>query len=263
MNRGAKSEDKKTDFDRYGFKYQHNLIMAFIGGSQLHGAKLEGTDDTDWYGVFIEPPEQMIGLDREEFFVYTTGGQPGGNGPHDIDVCLYSLRKWAGMAVKGNPSALHFLFANERFATRWWDRIVAHRDLFSSKRHLKSFLKFADDQMERLCGRKGQKNIHRAELEQRHGYDSKYSMHVIRLYLEGKEYVETGKITLPNPRVDLLVSIREGKYKRSEIEQMGKEFAAEALRAAERSPLPDQVDLRAVSKLIADLYLDFWTTGSR
>jgi uncharacterized protein len=125
----------RPDFEAYRFPYQQNLIMAFIGGSQLHGAKVESTDDTDWYGVFIEPPDKMIGLDRDEFFVYTTGGKTGGNGPQDVDVCLYSLRKWAGMAAKGNPSALHFLFAREQFGTQWWNRIVTSSDLFASKAH--------------------------------------------------------------------------------------------------------------------------------
>lgn len=55
--------------------------------------------------AFVEPPQKMIRLDRDEFFVYTTGGQQGGDGPDDADVCLYSLRKWAGMAAMGNPSA--------------------------------------------------------------------------------------------------------------------------------------------------------------
>jgi hypothetical protein len=92
------------DFAQYGFPYPQNLIQAFVGGSQLHGAKVAGTDDTDWYGVYIEPPSKMMGLDRNEFFVFTTGGKEGGNGPADVDVCLYTLRKWAGMAAKGNPS---------------------------------------------------------------------------------------------------------------------------------------------------------------
>jgi predicted nucleotidyltransferase len=105
----------KPDFAQYGFPYPNNVIQAFIGGSQLHGAKVGATDDTDWYGVFIEPPEKMIGLDRDEFFVFTTGGKRGGNGPDDVDVCLYSLRKWAGMAAKGNPSALHFVFAKDAY----------------------------------------------------------------------------------------------------------------------------------------------------
>jgi hypothetical protein len=43
---------------------------------------------------------------------------------------------------------------------------------------VKPFLGFADDQMKRLLGQKGQKNVHRAELEDKHGYDTKYAMHV-------------------------------------------------------------------------------------
>ncbi|HKV04095.1 MAG TPA: nucleotidyltransferase domain-containing protein [Candidatus Acidoferrales bacterium] len=250
----------KPDFAQYGFPYSPNLIQAFIGGSQLHGAKVGGTDDTDWYGVFIEPPNKMIGLDRDEFFVFTTGGKRGGNGPQDVDVCLYPLRKWAGMAAKGNPSALHFVFAREEFSTVWWTRIVQRRDLFASKRHVKPFLKFADDQMERLCGRKGQKNVHRAALERQHGYDTKYAMHLIRLYLEAKEYMETGKITLPNPRVDLLIGIRQGEYKRLEIEEIGKQLQSEAMKAHEKSLLPEAVDLQAVSRFITDVYMDFWNS---
>jgi predicted nucleotidyltransferase len=250
----------KPDFEQYGFPYPDNLIQAFIGGSQLHGAKVDGTNDTDWYGVFIEPPDKMIGLDRDEFFVFTTGGKAGGNGPKDVDVCLYSLRKWAGMAAKGNPSALHFVFAKEEFSSNAWARIIRQRDLFASKQHLKPFLKFADDQMERLCGRKGQKNIHRAALEEQHGYDTKYAMHVIRLYLEGKEYIETGKITLPNPKVSLLVAIRQGQYKRHEVEEMGKQLAAEAMASQEKSQLPEMANLKAINELITSVYLEFWTS---
>jgi RNA repair pathway DNA polymerase beta family len=72
------------NFAPCGFPYPANLIQAFIAGSQLHGAKTDSTDDTDWYGVFVEPPEKIIGLDRDEFFVFTTGGKEGGNGPQDV-----------------------------------------------------------------------------------------------------------------------------------------------------------------------------------
>jgi uncharacterized protein len=208
--------------------------------------------------VFIEPPDKMIGLERDEHFVFTTGGKEGGNGPRDVDVCLYSLRKWAGMAAKGNPSALHFVFASEEFSTKWWQTIRENRNLFASKQHLTPFIKFADDQMDRLLGRRGQKNIHRAALEEAHGYDTKYAMHVIRLYLEAKECMETGKITLPNPRVELLVAIRHGKYKLSEIEGMGTELQAGTLSAQQKSPLPDSVNQEALTQLITGVYLDFW-----
>jgi hypothetical protein len=42
-------------------QHQENLIMACIGGSQAHGAKLGATDDTDWYGLYIPPPTKVLG----------------------------------------------------------------------------------------------------------------------------------------------------------------------------------------------------------
>jgi predicted nucleotidyltransferase len=94
-----------------GFDRPQDLIHLFVGGSELHGAKVGKTDDTDLYGVYIEDPEQALGLDPSEHFVWSTAGDERRNGPDDVDVTLYSLRKWAGMAAKGNATALHFLFA--------------------------------------------------------------------------------------------------------------------------------------------------------
>lgn len=232
--------------------------MAYVGGSQAHGAKLGATDDTDWYGLYIPPPTKILGLQREEHFVFTTGGKLGGNGPLDVDVCLYTLTKWAGLAAKGNPSALHFLFAPLDFTTSTWNQISARRELFLAKSHVLPFLGFAEDQMKRLLGQKGQKNVHRAELEKEHGYDTKYAMHVIRLYGEAKELMEHGRITLPRPNSDELIEIRKSKYSLAEIQKLGQQLESEALAAQATSPLPDKADRDAISRLIADTHLRFW-----
>ena len=63
---------------------------------------------------------------------------------------------------------------------------------------------------------------------------------------------------MPNPKVDLLIAIRNGKYKRSEIEEIGKQLKTDAIEAQAKSPLPDSVDLAGVSELITQTYLDFW-----
>jgi uncharacterized protein len=248
----------KPDFAQYGFAYQSEVIMACIGGSQAHGAKLGATDDTDWYGLYIPPPGKLLGLDREQHFVFTTGGKLGGNGPQDVDVCLYTLTKWAGLAAKGNPSALHFLFAPLAFTTPAWTQVSEQPELFLAKTHALPFLGFADDQMKRLLGQKGQKNIHRAELEEKHGYDTKYAMHVIRLYGEAKELMESGRITLPRPNREELIEIRKGKYRLTEIRELGRQLESEALAAQARSSLPERIDRDAVSRLIADVHLRFW-----
>ena len=250
----------KPDFAQYGFVHQERLILTCIGGSQAHGAKLGATDDTDWYGLYIPPPNKVLGLEREEHFVFTTGGKLGGNGPSDVDVCLYTLIKWAGLAAKGNPSALHFLFAPLEFTTDTWERVSAQPQLFLAKGHVKPFIGFADDQMKRLLGQKGQKNVHRAEIEEKHGYDTKYAMHVIRLYGEAKELMEYGRITLPRPNRAELIDIRKGKYSLSDIQELGIQLESEALAAQATSPLPDRVDRDAISRLLADVHLRWWNT---
>ena len=45
-----------------GFDRPQSLIQLFVGGSELHGAKVGQTDDTDLYGVYIEDPDQALGL---------------------------------------------------------------------------------------------------------------------------------------------------------------------------------------------------------
>lgn len=247
------------NFKEYGFRYPQNLIFSFIGGSQLHGAKAEGTDDTDWYGVFIEPAERILGLDRDEHFVYTTGGLLGGNGPLDVDVTLYSLRKWAGLAVKGNPSALHFLYAPAAMIrTAWWE-IERNADLFLAKRHLDAFTGYAQAQLQRLYSGKQPQNIHRIDLVEKFGFDTKFAMHCIRVLGEGKELMERGRITHPQTNVQELIAIRNGKYKLSEIREMAEALEADALAAREKSSLPEEVERERVSKLLADVYRGFWS----
>src|SRR5882724_13165902 len=169
--------------------------------------------------------------------------------------------KWAGLAAKGNLSALHFLFAPLEFTTKTWDHFSARAEFFLAKGHVKPFLGFTDDQMKRLLGQKGQKNVHSAELEDKHGYDTKYAMHVIRLYGEAKELMEHGRITLPRPNREELIEIRRGKYSLTEIRELGAKLKSEALAAQATSPLPDEVDREAINQLLADAHLRFWRAG--
>src|SRR5947199_2473883 len=116
------------------FPFLDSLTHLFVGGSELHGAKVKNTDDLDIYGVYLEPPELVLGLEKQDFYVWSTAGNERRNGPDDIDVCLYSLRKWAGLAAKGNPTALHFLFS-QNYAPQLepWEEILKHRNVFLSR----------------------------------------------------------------------------------------------------------------------------------
>jgi predicted nucleotidyltransferase len=235
------------------------LIHLFVGGSELHGAKVHGTDDLDIYGVYIEPPELVLGLESMPHFVWSTAGNERRNGPKDVDITFYSLKKWAGLACKGNPTALHFLFTKSSMRSKLWDEILQERDVFLSRSCVPQFLGFADAQLKRMTGQMGRgKKGQRPELEVKYGYDVKAGMHVLRLLYECQELVSTGEITLPRPERDLLIRVRTGKYSMDKVLAMAQRLFAECEEAAKSSALPERVDRAAVSKLLADSYRKAW-----
>jgi uncharacterized protein len=242
-----------------GFPFPDSLIHLFVGGSELHGAKVHGADDLDIYGIYIEPPELVLGLDSMPHFVWSTAGNERRNGPKDVDITLYSLRKWAGLASKGSPTALHFLFTRGAIRSKTWSKILTHKEVFLSRSCVPQFLGFADAQLKRVTGQKGRgKKGQRPELEEKYGYDVKAGMHVLRLLYECQELVSTGKITLPRPERDLLIRVRTGKYSMDKVLAMAQKQFAECEEAAKASALPEKIDRAAVTKLLADSYREAW-----
>src|SRR5436305_291470 len=243
-----------------GFPFLDSLIHLFVGGSELHGAKVKNTDDLDIYGLYLEPPELALGLEKQDFYVWSTSGNERRNGPNDVDVCLYSLRRWAGLAAKGNPTALHFLFAHN-YAPKLesWHRVREHRNVFLSRRAANQFRGFADAQLRRLQGIGTGKKGQRHELIGEHGYDIKAAMHVIRLLNEGIELMQCGTITLPRPEKDLLVTIRTGRYgSLDRVLDLAKILFGDLERAEAASSLPESADRLEISKLVSSTYLQHW-----
>lgn len=242
-----------------GFLFPDRLIHLFVGGSELHGAKVHGTDDLDIYGVYIEPPEMVLGLESLPHFVWSTAGDDRRNGPNDVDLTLYSLKKWAGLACKGNPTALHFLFAEGVARNPIWAEVVANKRVFLARSCVKQFLGFADDQLKRMTGKKGRgKKGQRPEIEAKYGYDVKAAMHTLRLLYECKELVSEGRITLPRPERDLLIRVRTGKYSVDKVLMMAQKLFSECEEEARSSLLPERVDRSAVSNLLAASYREAW-----
>jgi predicted nucleotidyltransferase len=243
-----------------GFAETETLIHLFVGGSELHGAKVGETDDTDLYGVYIESPQSALGLRPREHFVWSTAGNERRNGPDDVDVTLYSLRKWAGMAAKGNATALHFLFADPaEVPPQTWRKIQANRAVFLSRTSAKQFLGFADAQFKRLTGEKGSgKKGQRPEYIGKYGYDTKAAMHGLRLLYECMELMLYSRITLPRPEKDLLIEVRSGAWTFERVLRHAQLMFKEVEDAVCNSPLPEKVDLQAISELVAQVHLEFW-----
>lgn len=245
-----------------GFPLKDRMIHLFIGGSELHGAKVRGTDDLDIYGLYIEPPEQVLGLHSFPHFVWSTAGNDRRNGPADVDLTLYSLRKWAGLACKGNPTALHFLFASGAIPNKLWQRLESQRNSFLSRQCTKHFIGFSQAQFDRLTGKKGKgEKGQRPEVQAEFGFDVKAAMHGLRLLYECSEILRTGFITLPRPERELLIRVRSGKYELDAVLKMADEMFEECRQAERQSGLPESIDRSLISNLLAECYLESWSGG--
>lgn len=245
-----------------GFRYPKDLIHVFLGGSSQHGAKLPNSGDIDIYGIYIENPLKVLGVDHEEHFTGSTQDQYKKNEAGDEDYKIYTLKRWASLACKGNPTILGFMFSDpdpNYLESVWIKNILPNISKFHASSHAAAFLGYAKGQVSRLKGEKGLgKHGQRPELANQFGYDTKAAMHLMRMMYECEEYLGSGHITYPRPEKDVLLSIRQGNW--SEDKLFSEYFEAEQrVKEAEiKSPLPQQVNRQEVSKIITKAYLEHW-----
>lgn len=100
---------------------------------------------------------------------------------------------------------------------------------------------------------KTQRNPARAELERRHGYDTKHAMHLIRLMRMGLEALETGDLRVRRPDAGELNAIRDGALSYEELIAAAEELQAKMSDAARVSRLPKKVDPDQIDALLMDL----------
>ena len=118
----------------------------------------------------------------------------------DLDLTIYSLRKWARLALQGNPTVLLLLYLPDEaivIRTTAGDRLRGLASAFASKHAGKRFLGYLEAQLQRLVGERGQRDVNRFELVEEFGYDTKYAMHMLRLGHQGVEFLESGRLFLP------------------------------------------------------------------
>lgn len=240
-----------------------SIIHLFIGGSQLHGAKVEGYDDLDIYGCYIEPPERILGVLPLEHFVWSSGSDREKNTANDVDITIYSLHRWGELMLKGNPAIIHFLYASgEAPAESTWNtHIQPHRESLVSNKAARQYLGFANSQRMRLTGERGMgRHGQRPDLIENFGFDTKFAMHYIRLLYECRELLKEHHLTLPRPQPERqhLIDIRSGKYTQEEVFAVGRDLMEQCETLLAVSTLDEEVDRRFLSRIIAAAYQSHW-----
>lgn len=241
---------------------QNNLILRVEVGSGVYGVTT-GADDDDEMGVCIEPPDFVIGLHKFEQYIYRTQPEGVRSGPGDLDLVVYSLRKWLGLALKGNPSILVPLFVPDRsiFHINDFGRdLLNAADKIVSRQAGYRFLGYMTSQRAGLEGNGRGKHTNRPELIEEYGFDTKFAYHMLRLGIQGIELLETGKITLPMPenvRTDL-INVRTGGYTKDQVLSWARELEDRLEGLIQTSDLPERPDYEWANEFLIDMYDTWW-----
>lgn len=103
---------------------------------------------------------------------------------------------------------------------------------------------------------KAERNVARAELESRHGYDTKHAMHLVRLMRMGIKILQTGELRVRRPDAEELIAIRDGALTYDDLMETATALQAKMEGAAGGSVLPADVDYARVDRLMFELVTD-------
>lgn len=260
------------------------MILRVQVGSGVHGTSISGQDDRDEMGLCLEPPQFVTGLARvpngtrgegppvvfEQYERHTAWDRPGGlanrSGAGDLDVIIYSARKWARLALDGNPTVLLVLFVPDQevvFRNSVGAELVANAHRFVSRLAANRYLGYLRGQKAAMTGEAGA-HTNRPELVAVHGYDTKYAMHALRLGLQGIELLTEARITLPvpQPHLDYLRQVRRGEVPLVEVLAAIDEVEVRLAALQDSARVPDQPDRSWVDGWLHRSHLTFWELGS-
>lgn len=118
------------------------------------------------------------------------------------------------------------------------DTLAAERKYRGAMRHWEAYQ-----------GWKAERNPARAVLEEKHGYDTKHAMHLLRLMKTGVELLETGELRVRRDDAAELHAVRDGALSYDELIARAHGLEERMQRAAHTSALPDSIDFGFVEAL--------------
>ncbi|MDG4804457.1 nucleotidyltransferase domain-containing protein [Micromonospora sp. WMMD980] len=215
-----------------------HLLLSGIVGSVAYGLAGPGSD-TDRLGVFAAPTVAFHGLRPPRESVVTT----------DPDVTLHEARKYALLALSGNPTATELMWLPaDRYETRtaFGERLIGIRSAFlSAPRVRDAYLGYATQQFRKLTGAPPDTGGRRRS--------AKHARHLARLLHQGRTLYATGvlEIRLADPEWFRAFGERVADGALAEAQALVADAESEFART--RSPLPERPDEATVERWLLDV----------
>lgn len=220
-----------------------NIILEGITGSKAYGID-HADSDTDIKGIYVAPTAQVLSLPRfchKETVDHT-----------DPDWVYHEIGKYISLALKANPTVTELLWLEGyTVETKFGRMLVDNRHLFLSTPAVKNaYTGYCYSQAHKLNARGGTYGNGRNQRFEKH------TRHLLRLLYQGRELLETGKLTVrvtPEMREELFAA---GKLS---PEKVLDHFSEEIVKFdGIKSVLPDGPDYEGINKILLKIRKGNW-----
>lgn len=234
-----------------------------IMGSQAYGTS-GASSDVDLYGFCIPDRELVFphlagdvpgfGTQKQRFDQWTQHHIAGPGSLVEYDATVYSIVRYLHLCMENNPNMIDSLFTPQRcvlHATAIGQQVRDRRREFLHKGGFHKYKGYSYAQLSKIKDKVNASNPDRAENIERHGYDTKFAMHVVRLLCQIEQIMVEGDLDLERNR-EQLKAVRRGEWTLAQLEEwfIAKERSLETLYSA--SKLPHGPDEPAIKQLLLD-----------
>lgn len=234
----------------------HSPILIGVGGSHAYGTNVAGSD-LDIRGVALNSSREILlghGFEQIE--------------DNETDTVIYSFKKIVNLLSNCNPNCIEILGLNPEhyiYISDVGQELLNNKSMFLSKRAVKSFGGYANQQLHRLKNASATGSIDdvgkRNANAIRHKKMAKHSMHLVRLYYTCFDILEKETIkTYRDEEHDLLMRIRNGEFLKDDytitteftelVDELDKRFQY----AKENTSLPEHPNTKAIEDFIISVH---------
>lgn len=206
-----------------------NTHYLVITGSTAYGCNNADSSDEDLVGWVIPPVEiafphlageiDGFGTPKPRFTTWQKHHIDDPESRKQYDVTLYGVAKFFHLCMENNPNLLDTLFTSRRcikHITQVGEILRDNRKLFLSTHCYQKFRGYAYSQLHKMGIKQPKEGSKRAEIVKLHGYDTKFSYHLIRLLLEAEQILIEGDLDLER-NSEILKAIRRGEWSEEKI----------------------------------------------
>lgn len=229
-------------------------ILRSVTGSHAYGLNTP-TSDIDKKAIVIEPLAHAWGFGKPwDGQVYSQSGE------QDFEV--FGVRKFLHLALKGNPTVTELLFIKPEKTDARGVKLQELYPLIVSRQAGKAYKGYLHAQRLRLTGERGNAGHgpFRADLIAKHGFDTKFAMHMLRLGVQGVELLTTGRLHLPISESDrsFLLGVRNGMVPLDQCLRAADQYEHQLDELTKDGPIQEYPDAKAVEAWMLELYIYNW-----